>query len=91
MPNDFITTLQKIEPMELTEKETRMLDRLSEYVYDSQVSNEFLVQLIELAGSFSHLQTIPDYAKEKKLTYNGVKKTRQIRTIFNIKLVIDNE
>jgi len=33
---------------------------------------------------------IPDYAKENKLSYNGVKKFRKIKTILNVKFVIDN-
>jgi hypothetical protein len=50
-----------------------------------------LVQFIEVAGSFLNLQTIPDYAKKHNLSYNGVKKHREIVTIFNVKFVIDNE
>lgn len=77
--------------MELTEKEQSILDKMSIYVQSHDTSNEFLVQLIELTGSFLNLQTISDYAKEHNLSYNGVKKTRQIRKIFNTKFVIDND
>ena len=54
------------------------------------MSNEFLVELIKLGGSFLNLQTIPNYAKENNLSYPGVVKTRHIETIFNVKFVIDN-
>ncbi|MCF8218736.1 MAG: hypothetical protein K9J21_07115 [Bacteroidales bacterium] len=74
----------------LSEKERQVLEKFLKYVYTNDFSNEFLVQLIELAGSFLNLQTIPDYARENNLSYNGVKKTRQIRKIFNVKFVIDN-
>jgi hypothetical protein len=55
------------------------------------MSNAERVQLIELIGGFLNLKTIPDYAKENGLSYNGVKKFRQVVTIFNTKFVIDNE
>ena len=50
--------------------------KVKKFVYDkcqNEITNDSLVQLIELAGSLLNLKTIPDYAKEKKLSYNGVK------------------
>lgn len=64
---------------------------LIDEVNSSEISNDELVKIIELAGSFLNLKTISDYAKENNLTYNGVKKTRKIVEIFNVKFVIDNE
>lgn len=75
----------------LSQYETLAIKKLGEAIQQGKWSNEGLVQLIELAGCFLNLQTIPDYAKAKQLTYNGVKKTREIRKIFKIKFVIDNE
>lgn len=70
-------------------------DKLLRFILDKfekeELNNQSLVQIIELAGSFLNLKTISDYAKENKLSYNGVKKCRKIITIFNIKFVIDNE
>lgn len=57
---------------------------------DGNFTNNDLVQFIESAGKYLGLQTIPDYAKENKMSYNGVKKFREIKTIFNVKFVIDN-
>jgi hypothetical protein len=57
----------------------------------NQIDNSTLVQLIELAGSYLNLSTIPDYAKENNLSYNGVKFHRKIITLFNVKFVLDNE
>jgi hypothetical protein len=34
---------------------------------------------------------LPNYAKENNMSYNGVKKFREIKTIFNTKFVIDNQ
>ncbi len=63
---------------------------ITEKASKGELSNETLVQIIELAGSFLNLQTIPEYAKSNNLSYNGVKKTREIVKIFNVKFVIDN-
>jgi hypothetical protein len=49
------------------------------------------VQVIELCGMLLNLQTIPDYAKENNMSYNGVKKCRKIVPLFNINFVIDNQ
>jgi len=85
--NKDITNIQKIEPMQNTE--TYNLIRNS--VYNSELTNKELVQIIELAGNFLNLQTISKYAKENNLSYNGVKKNREIVNLFDCKLVIDND
>lgn len=64
---------------------------LSQRIERGELTNDELVQLIEHIGSYLNLQTIPDYAKQNNLSYNGVKKFRTIKTIFNTKYVIDNE
>jgi len=53
--------------------------------------NESLVQIIELCGSYLNLQTISDYAKDKGISYNGAKNNREIKELFNVKFVKDNE
>jgi hypothetical protein len=75
----------------MTEYESNSLQKLGESMQDGKWSNEALVQLIELAGGFLNLKTIPDYAMASGLSYNGVKKFRKIITIFNQKFVIDND
>jgi len=59
-------------------------------VQNDLLDNDKLVQIIELAGSLLNLQTISAYAENNKLSYNGVKKHRQIINIFGCKFVIDN-
>lgn len=50
-----------------------------------------MVQIIEHVGGYLNLATIPDYAKANKMSYNGVKKFRETRKIFNVNFVIDND
>lgn len=76
---------------QLTDYERNALNKLGGTIMQGKWSNAGLVQLIELAGDFLNLQTIPDYAAAKKLSYNGVKKTRTIVEIKGVKFVIDNE
>jgi hypothetical protein len=75
----------------LSEYESNSLEKLQKSIHDGKFSNAGLVQLIELAGGYLNLKTIPEYAKGNKMSYNGVKKFRRVITIFNIKFVIDNE
>lgn len=64
---------------------------LDEKMHEGFYTNDDLVQFIESVGSYLNLKTIPDYAKENKMSYNGVKKFRKITIIFNTKFVIDND
>ena len=65
-------------------------DHLSERIINNELSNTELVQIIEHVGGYLNLKTIPQYAKENKMSYNGAKKYRTIKKIFNVKFVIDN-
>lgn len=56
-----------------------------------ELDNKSLVELIQLSGSYLNLETIPDYAKRTGMSYEGVKKGREVIEIFNVKFVIDNE
>lgn len=75
----------------LSEYESLSISKLGKSIVEGKWTNDGLVQLIELAGDYLNLQTIPDYAKARKLSYNGVKKTRVIRKIKGVKFVIDND
>ena len=59
-------------------------------VENNLLNNNDLVQIIEQVGSYLNLQTISDYAKENKISYNGAKKFRKTVKLFNVKFVIDN-
>jgi len=76
---------------QLSEYEKFSIKRLGESIVSGKWSNDGLVQLIELAGDYLNLKTIPDYAKDQKLSYNGVKKTRTIKEIKGVRFVIDND
>ena len=76
---------------QLSEYEKLSLRKLDESIRSGKWSVEGLVQLIEQAGDYLNLQTIPDYANSVHLSYNGVKKTRLIRKIRGVKFVIDND
>lgn len=65
-------------------------NHLSERIVNGELSNENLVQIIEHLGSYLNLRTISDYSRENKISYNGAKKFREVRKIFNVKFVIDN-
>ena len=68
-----------------------LAQRLDKYIHEHEVSNEDMVQIIEVCGSYLNLQTISGYAKKNKLSYNGVKKCRNVVYLFGVKFVIDNK
>jgi len=63
---------------------------IAEKTESGQLSNDELVQIIEVAGAYLNLKSISAYAAENNLSYNGVKKTRQIAVLFGQKFIIDN-
>lgn len=74
--------------MNLTEK---ICHHLSERIESNQLSNEDCVKIIEHIGGYLNLQTLSDYSRATGISYNGAKKFRKIRKIFNVKFVIENE
>ena len=56
-----------------------------------ELDNEAVLQLIELLMFYGGVRTIPDYSKQHRMSYNGVKNHRQIREINGVKYVIDNK
>ena len=77
--------------LDITDNGKKLCDFVTQKTMLGELSNNDLVQLIEVAGAFLNLQTIPDYANSKGLSYNGVKNHREIIEIFNTKFVIDND
>lgn len=75
----------------LSDNGKKLNDFLDSKMYDGDFTNDDLVQFIESAGKYLNLQTISNYAKEHKMSYQGVRDHRTIRTIFNVKFVIDND
>jgi hypothetical protein len=79
------------ETLTIKEKNEKLKVFIFQKFQDGELDNNTLVQLIEQAGNYLNLKTIPDYAKVNNISYNGVKKTRKIVELFNVKFVIDNE
>ena len=75
----------------ITDKGKKLCDFVTEKTMNGEFTNEDLLQFIEVAGAFLNLQTIPDYAKAKNISYNGAKNHRNVVEIFNVKFVIDND
>jgi len=75
----------------MTEHEEDIINRLGNHIQTNDISNECLLQIIEVAGSFLNLKTISDYSRTHNISYNGVKNCRNVIKLFNSKFVIDND
>ena len=70
----------------------RHLDKLEKYVYEKICEDGLdVVQLFERLNIYANLKSISQYAKDNKLSYNGVKKHRKIIKLFGCKFVADND
>ena len=75
-----------------TENNTeQMLALLAEKFETDQLNNDSLVQLIELAGSYLNIATLPTWAKDNGKSYNGAKMQKHQVKLFGVKFIIDNE
>lgn len=68
----------------------KICEHLSERFINDELSNDDMIQIIECIGGFLNLRTISDYAKENSISYNGAKHFRNVRELFKVKFVIDN-
>lgn len=76
--------------MQLSDYEQNSLNKLGNSIHEGNWSTEGMVQLIELVGSYLNIASIASYARQQNMSYNGVKKHRNVRKIFDTKYVIDN-
>ena len=65
-------------------------EHLSRKIILGELQNFNMIQIIEHIGSYLNLQTIPNYCKNQKISYNGAKKFRKVHKIFGVKFLIDN-
>jgi len=69
----------------------KLCNFISEKYETDQLDNESLVQIIEHCGGYLNLQTISEYSKKNNISYNGAKRFRKTKRIFNVKFIIDND
>lgn len=71
---------------------SQLRDKIFSNYENGAVSDEQLVQTIELAAMHLNLRTVTNYAKSNNITYNGAlkRKLRKIE-IDKITFIIDNE
>lgn len=75
----------------MSELRDKILINVHKGMDHNMLSNDDLVQIIELCGSYLNIRTIPDYAAQNNISYNGAKNHRHIQKIFNVRFVIDNQ
>jgi molybdenum-dependent DNA-binding transcriptional regulator ModE len=76
---------------DLTQYEQLALTKLDESIFNGKWSNEGLIKLVQLIEPYLNTKTISQYAKEYKMSYNGVKKCRKQELLFGEKYIIDND
>ena len=75
----------------MNELEDKLISILHNLAQENKLSNECLVQIIEVCGLYLNLCTISKYAKDNNMSYNGVKNHREVKSILGVKFVIDND
>lgn len=69
-----------------------ILNIISERVSNNSITNDELVEIIELCGSYLNIKTVSSYAKHKGISYQGaLKGGRKTVLVFGVKMIIENE
>jgi hypothetical protein len=79
--------------MQLTDYESKAIQKLGESIHAGKWSNAGLVKLLELTGDYLNLATVPDFSQKQHISDVAVRKNTKYRTnkvIFNTRFVIDN-
>jgi Na+/phosphate symporter len=71
-------------------------EHLSKRVQNNELNNESIIELIDLLGTYLNAETISDYSKRTKLSYNGTLQRMgngrlKTFTLFKTKFVIEND
>lgn len=74
----------------MTEKEINNIEIFEKSIIENNVSNEFLVQIFELSARYLNLQTLTNYAKSEKISYNGAKKRKLEKVVVDKEIFIIN-
>lgn len=77
--------------MQNSELKDKIIKNIDIGMAQNMLSNQDLIEIIKTAGLYLNLMTISDYSKRNNISYNGAKHHREVRKIFNVKFVIDNE
>jgi hypothetical protein len=75
----------------------KVIDKVCTLIEEGRLSNEDIVGIIKVIGTYANIQSITAYAKTYGLTYNGAKgvgrvpKDRKIIYLFGKKMVMDSD
>jgi len=71
---------------------SELTNKIFENYQAGAVSDDNLVQIIELASGFLNLKTLSNYAKTEKISYNGAKKrNKKTVKIDGVEFIINND
>ena len=75
----------------MSELADRIMTNINKGMENDLLSNDNLVQIIELCGSYLNLCSRSEYSKQNKISYNGAKKHRKNIKLFGQTFIIDNK
>ena len=74
---------------------TENTDKTTKFIFNKfksgELTNQSLVQIIELSGMLLNAVSITDYASRNKMSYNGVKNHRKTASLLGKQYVIEND
>lgn len=78
--------------MQLSDYETRAINKFGQSVMDGQWSNDGLVSLLKvITDDFLQCKRVSNYAKQNRISTQGARKFRDVIDIDGYQFIIDNE
>ena len=69
-----------------------VIESIERQIYEGSLSECDQLKLLNILCKYLNLQTITDYAKSEKISYNGAKKRKtESVEISGIKFIVNNE
>lgn len=79
-----------INEAKIRENDLKMATFIDQKFKSGELDNRSLVKIIEQCGDYLNLKTPSAYRKAHGLSYNGVRKCRNVQKIFGVRFVVDN-
>lgn len=76
--------------MQLTEYESKSLEKLEQSIIDGKFTNSGMVKLIKLIEDYLNPLSIQEFADRNKISYQAARKHKQV-ILFRQKFIIDND
>ena len=76
---------------EIKVQKSELATRLEKHIFENDVPNSELIEIMNICGDYLNLKTRSQYARENNISYNGAKHHRNNVKINGVIFIVDND